>query len=216
MCTPISAQIRQGDKVHFLGDSLSGGVVDWSAPLRTMISASVDEHGAPMSVTYTTLGNNGDTLGNITTNISTDLFAYDPNFLVFQIGVNDATAGETIATYVPRWRTFFNAALAWKPSLRILVLGAVWLGETWATGPVWDNVPADDANMLAVTTATNAVCNAYSVSYCDARGAALASMPANNPGKLSQGAETSDGKHPNATGKTVMCNAAYALLTFHS
>lgn len=216
------ALIKQHDHVHVVGDSYVNAL--WYAPLETMVANAKDDTGTVMSVTWTVNGVPGYAPATVYANRQSMIFDYDPDFLIIELGRNStATDSTQLAADVEQ---LLIAILAWKPTIRLAWIGAMWANEIWtqvgAQPPTWNNVNGGDAIMAGVNTVIARVCAKYNVPYVDGRGFSLQYEPYYNPNKNPSGQSaagppnglTSDGTHPNANGAQVMSQAMFNALSF--
>ncbi len=227
----MAVTVRPGNKVVFVGDSITlaawyavtGGLVDQinaqiptvvapryatlagGARAATLAPAAVAATVAPVSIQspirVVNSGVSGDETANIDAAVAARITDYNPDVIVLLVGVNDVNLLESTAFITTHYGSILSQIRAWSPTVPIACLSILFIGELWGAGPVWAN--AKDTALNDANTAIQGLCATYNATYIDARARALTYETVNNapaPGAAS-GILTSDGIHPNATGK---------------
>ena len=225
--TPLRPLVN-GDKVVFLGDSITAGAVRPNGYI-TMLSAQAEKNG--MKVECIGAGRSGNTVSNLQQRLDKDVLALHPAVVVVFIGVNDVwhqergrgTSREDYATGLKDLITRIRAAKA-EP---ILCTPCV-IGEKvhWEAGDMQPPPPSDDPKkpakkygigQLAVMLdeyceISRNTAKELKVPLVDLHAAFLKFIANNNPNNKVAGILTGDTVHPNSAGNNMIAEQIGAAL----
>lgn len=240
----MAIKVPKNAHVHVVGDSLTA--FGWYVPLEALASqastvlptppvaatagvgavaatsgvgavpavSGANQAGPFASVTWTADGVPGIGIDGVAAAVNSMIVAFNPDALIIELGRNSTGSPTAESDAV----SLISQVLAWKSTLPILWVGAIWAGENWSSPPpAWNN-PSTDAAMDGVNAAIQTAIASFGlpdqIQYCPARQLVLPHEIASNPGNAALGILTSDGTHPNAAGQPIMSSVVLPSLEF--
>lgn len=208
----MTSTIRSTSRIVGLGDSLVGTLYNTYTPVYTAAqtyyrggsairgSGSTLNGGTvtnPVTPTWLNSGVNGDKAADVDARVQADVInqSPQPNFVILAVGVNDwgvTTDNAFSASYASILTKLINGGI---PAANIVCVSIVWDDEGF--------VGQRSTNPLIQTAATNA-----GAVYADLWSYSQAWEAINNPNHDLSGHATTDGIHPNATGKALVSGAS--------
>jgi hypothetical protein len=200
--------VHGGDKIVFLGDSLTAG--GWMVPLETTINASV-----VTPCTFVNAGHGGETSAEMDARFATDVVATGCQTCVLETGINDGTFSMGVDVFQGHIQSMITKAFA--ASIKFMFVTLLCFGEQL---PDFNN-----KRWRQYIEAARYTCMLNGVPYVDMRTPqqeyeAVNNLPLpgnfNSPGPLGQVLLTADGRHPGAgtNGATFMSGLAAAEMVF--
>lgn len=216
--------------VVLVGDSITqgngaiGGAVPWYGPFVASVNAARiaagngHDTGSPV---YYPSGNSGDTIAVVTAAVASRVCNYRPNYVVVQLGTNDATSGRT-----PTQVTNDAAALitAIRACGTVATNGIIWVGvglvgDRWPSGAnTGDGFDAAiDATNIALAAAATADGNTQ---FIDIRPTMMTDLVTANPTNtrgasgwvVDVGGQDTSCKHPTVLGSVEWSKIVYSAI----
>jgi hypothetical protein len=230
----MTLPITNSERLHDVGDSISsatGPTGDWvNVPggLKSRLGGLFlwyhDQAPAPdppsTGITVTSAGVNGLSIAGLDAQFATLVTPFNPTFLLIEIGINDAAAGNTGAAFSTSYASVIAKALALNPAMKFALGSCLCDGELWSAGPAW-GPNAFDTNISLVNTRIQNQATAIGANavYLDWRESLLFLEQAINPApgstaaKAALGRATVDGVHPAREAQLMMADVFFGNVT---
>jgi lysophospholipase L1-like esterase len=182
-------EIRPGQKVVLLGDSITGNVPRWHVEFQNTVTTLATAKGGA-APTYINSGVGGDYVEDMYDRLQAAVLDHEPDVLIIQGGVNDARNAVPAETSAGALADIIDDVRAEFPNVRIMVVGP------WADGMaiITATTPTPNPHDAAID-ATNAAMRAVAF----AKGAAWVDWRQNFKRVTSQAIANTlspDGVHP--------------------
>lgn len=191
--------VHEGDKVALPGDSITATIQWYDGWVAAM--------GAHLG-TVSNLGHSSYRVSDLISVVS-EVTATGANVVIIEAGVNDQALGTDLTAFGGQCASYLDSIKTGLPAAQLAWVNILCNGEQYPD-PLNASVNAYNAKIATA-------CASYGVQLIDVRPAQQAYEAANNtpPPGASSGILTSDGVHPNATGKTLMSNTALSRTMVH-
>ena len=205
------AGLKKGDRVVFLGDSITQGGVGPKGYV-TMIKTTLAEKQKDLGIEVIGAGISGNKVPDIQKRLDKDVLAKKPSVVVVYIGINDVWHGEND----PKRGTSkenFEAGLrdvigrVKEAGGKVVLCTPTVIGEKKAGGNKLDaqlDEYAGISRKVAADTGSR---------LCDLRKAFVDHLAANNPDDKEKGVLTSDRVHLNEAGNKLVADTILGVLT---
>jgi lysophospholipase L1-like esterase len=190
--------LKRGDKIVFLGDSITQAGVNPKGYVTLIRKALTDKH-PDLNLQVIGAGISGNKVPDLQRRLDKDVLARKPNLVVIYIGINDVWHGQDNPARGTS-KDKFEAGLR-ELIGKITDSGSrVVLCTPSVIGEKNDASNRNDARLDEYAAISRKVARDLKVPVCDLRQAFLDHLKANNPQNLDKGILTGDGVHLNDAG----------------
>lgn len=205
------AALKAGDRVVFLGDSITQGGVGPKGYV-TLVKQTIAAKHADLNVEVIGAGISGNKVPNLQQRLDRDVLSKKPTIVVIYIGINDVWHGESD----PAKGTLPEAFEAGLKDLiaKITAAGArVILCTPSVIGEKNDGSNSLDPRLDAYSEISRRVAKETNSQMCDLRKAFLDHLKANNAQNADRGILTTDRVHLNEAGNRFVADEMLKALT---
>ena len=205
-----TVSLKKGDKVLFLGDSITQAAVGKDGYI-TVIKKELDEKHKDLGVQTIGAGISGNKVPDLQRRLEKDVLAKQPNIVFIYIGINDVWHGENDpAKGTPKDK--FEAGLKEIIERITKAGGKVVLCTPTVIGEKKDGANKLDARLDEYAAVTRMIAKGMNLPLCDLRRAFVDYLKANNPDNKESGILTSDRVHLNAAGNKLVAETMLKML----
>lgn len=202
--------LKKGDRVVFLGDSITQGGVSPKGYV-TLIKKELAEKHKDLEVEVIGAGISGNKVPDLEKRLEKDVLSKKPTVVVIYIGINDVWHGEKDAskgTAPERFESGLKGIIGQiqKAGARVVLCTPSVIGEKKDGG---NNL---DAKLDAYSAISRKVAKETGSTLCDLRQAFLDHLAKNNPDNKAQGILTGDRVHLNDAGNKFVADTILATL----
>jgi lysophospholipase L1-like esterase len=189
--------LKQGDKIVFLGDSITAGA---SGPTGfiTLIKKALDEKHKDWKIETVNAGVSGNEINNLQARVEKDVIAKKPNLVFIYIGIND------VWHHPQPDKEKFEAGLKEIIGKMTAINARVILCTPSVIGEKTGGANPKDKHLDELSDVSRKVAKDLSLSVCDLRVAFVDSLKEKNKDNKDKGVLTGDGVHLNAEGNKLV------------
>jgi len=207
---PDASPLKKGEKIVFLGDSITAGGVSPKGYV-TVIKNALNEKYKELGIEVIGAGVSGNKVPNLQSRLEKDVLAKKPTLVVIYIGINDVWHGEknpANGTPVDKYEAGLKEIIA-----KIKENGArVVLCTPTVIGEKKDGKNSLDAKLDEYAEVSRKVAKDTGSQMCDLRKAFTDSLAKNNPDDKEKGVLTSDRVHLNEAGNKLVAETILAVI----
>jgi len=199
-----SAPLAKGEKIVFLGDSITAGGNQPKGYVTLIRNAMAEKH-KDLGIEVINAGISGNKVPNLQARLEKDVLAKKPTLVVIYIGINDVWHGEkNPANGTPKDK--FEAGLKEIVGKVQAVGGRVVLCTPTVIGEKTGGANSLDAKLDEYADVTRGVAKELKLPLCDLRKAFVDHLKDNNPENKEKGVLTGDRVHLNDAGNKLVAD----------
>jgi len=199
-----SAPLAKGEKIVFLGDSITAGGNQPKGYVTLIRNAMAEKH-KDLGIEVINAGISGNKVPNLQARLAKDVLAKKPTLVVIYIGINDVWHGEkNPANGTPKDK--FEAGLKEIVGKVQAVGGRVVLCTPTVIGEKTGGANSLDAKLDEYADVTRGVAKELKLPLCDLRKAFVDHLKDNNPENKEKGVLTGDRVHLNDAGNKLVAD----------
>lgn len=197
-----SPPLKKGDKIVFLGDSITAGGVGAKGYITVLKKALAEKH-KELGIEVIGAGISGNKVPDLQRRVARDVVARKPTLVVIYIGINDVWHGERDPA---RGTSKENFEAGLKEVIgKITDAGArVVLCTPSVIGEKKNGANKNDKKLDEYADISRKVAKELKLPVCDLRKAFVEHLKENNPKDAASGVLTSDGVHLNEAGNKLV------------
>jgi lysophospholipase L1-like esterase len=208
---PVPLKVEKGDRVVFLGDSITEAGNGHAKGYVVLIRKALEEKLSKDGIEVIGAGISGNKVPDLQGRLQRDVLARKPTIVVIYIGINDVWHGETD----PKRGTSkekYQAGLEDIISRITDAGGRALLCTPSVIGEKIDGSNRNDARLDEYADISRAVAKKLKVPLCDLRKEFLRRLAKDNPGNKASGVLTTDGVHLNDAGNALVAKVILSNL----
>jgi isoamyl acetate esterase len=215
LAAPVAADdpagLKKGDRVVFLGDSITAGGVGKTGYITVMKAALAEKH-KDLGVELVGAGISGNKVPDLQKRLEKDVLAKKPTVVVVYIGINDVWHGESDPSRGTSKEKFDEGlrdvvGRIKASGARVVLCTPTVIGEKKAGGNKLDAQLDDYAGISRKVAADTGS------KLCDLRKAFVDHLAKNNPDDKASGILTTDRVHLNEAGNKLVADTMLGVLT---
>jgi len=197
--------LKQGDKIVFLGDSITAGA-SGATGFITLIKKALDEKHKDWKIETVNAGVSGNEINNLQARVDKDVIAKKPSIVFIYIGINDVWHHDKpdLVKFEAGLKEIIGKMTA--INARVILCTPSVIGEkTGGANP-------KDKHLDELSDVSRKVAKDLSLSVCDLRTAFVDDLKEKNKDNKDKGVLTGDGVHLNAEGNKLVAEQMLKLL----
>jgi len=206
---PSPLKVQKGDRIVFLGDSITQGGNEHAKGYVVLIRKALQEKFSKDGIEVIGAGVSGNKVPDLQRRLERDVLSRKPTVVVIYIGINDVWHGEKDPARGTS-KEKYDAGLEDIIGRIIAAGGRVLLCTPSVIGEKTDGSNRNDTRLDEYADISRAVAKKLKVPVCDLRKKFLQRLTKDNAGNKASGVLTTDGVHLNDAG-----NAFVAEVILH-
>lgn len=209
-CTAADEPLKKGDKIVFLGDSITAGGVSPKGYV-TVIKNTLNEKHKELGIEIVGAGVSGNKVPNLQARLEKDVLAKKPTIVVIYIGINDVWHGlndPSKGTSKEKFEEGLKDIIEKikKSGARVILCTPTVIGEK-KIGTNKGDTLLDEYSDISRKVAKDT-----DSKLCDLRKAFVDHLAKNNEGDKDKGVLTTDGVHLNEAGNKLVAETILTVL----
>jgi lysophospholipase L1-like esterase len=202
--------LKKGDKIVFLGDSITQGGGEANGYI-TLLKKTLDDKNKDLGIETINAGISGDKVPDLQRRVDKHVVAKKPNIVFIYIGINDVMHGRddpTKGTSADKFESGLREVIG-----KITDAGAkVILCTPSVIGEKKDSANKLDKQLDAYADISRKIAKELKLPLCDLRKSFVDYLKSNNPDNKASGILTSDSVHLNAAGNKLVAETMLKML----
>jgi isoamyl acetate esterase len=205
-----AVNLKKGDRIVFLGDSITQGGVSPKGYV-TLIGKALEEKQKDLGIEIVGAGISGNKVPDLQNRVEKDVIAKKPTIVVIYIGINDVWHGQNDPAKGTS-KEKFEAGLKEVIGKCTAAGAQVVLCTPSVIGEKTDGSNPLDSKLDEYAEISRAVAKELKLPVCDLRKEFIAYLKKNNPDNKEKGVLTGDGVHLNEAGNKFVADTMLKTL----